>query len=575
MPRELTDYEAGTVQESLLEFEQMQTWRNTFAGQWEEVSELIRPNDRNTFFYGNFNWPGQKKTDRQVDATGMMANGRFGAICDSLLTPRNSLWHGLKADNPYLMKQRGVRLWYEAVVRALFHYRYQWESNFTSQNQSNYQVLGAYGTMAMAVDEFDYTQQSEPTPGLRYRSIPLGQIYFRENHQGLLDGFCWWHKRTAQQIMQIAGPEYFPEVLRPALEKKSPMLFNLLHRVVPNLALERGRLGARGKPFSSFLLSMEGKCLLRAEGGYRRLPVIGSRYDQAPDEIYGRGPAMAVLPALKTLNAEKRTFLKQGHRITDPVLFTNDDGVVDASLRPGALNKGGVNADGKLMVAALPTGTLAMNKEMMEEERNLINDAFLVSLFQIMTESPQMTATEVIERTNEKGILIAPTVGRQQSEYLGPLIMREIDVLQSQHLLPPMPAVMHEARGQFRHQIEYTSPLAKAMKAQEAAGFVRTVETVKELVNITGDPSLLDPFDFDVATPEIAQIQSVPERWMADDAKIAQKRKARAQQQEQQAKIQAMPAQAAMLKAQAAAQKNGPGQLPAQGGPPLAQQLGG
>jgi hypothetical protein len=33
--------------------------------------------------------------------------------------------------------------------------------------------------------------------------------------------------------------------------------------------------------------------------------------------------------------------------------------------------------------------------------------------------------------------------------------------------------------------------------------------------------SLLDPFDFDTATPEIARINNVPERWMADEKKIA------------------------------------------------------
>jgi hypothetical protein len=77
------------------EFAQLTTWRNTFAQQWEEVAELVLPTSRNTFFYGNFNWPGQKKTDRQVDATAMMALQRFGAILDSLLTPRNMLWHML------------------------------------------------------------------------------------------------------------------------------------------------------------------------------------------------------------------------------------------------------------------------------------------------------------------------------------------------------------------------------------------------------------------------------------------------------------------------------------------------
>ena len=136
---------------------------------------------------------------------------------------------------------------------------------------------------------------------------------------------------------------------------------------------------------------------------------------------------------------------------------------------------------------------------MMEHEAALINDAFLVTLFQILTETPQMTATEVIERTNEKGILLAPTIGRQQSEYLGPLIDRELDVLAAQNLLPPMPPRLREAQGEY--EVRYDSPLARAQRAQEAAGFIRTVETVKELVNITQDTSLLDPFDFLTAIP--------------------------------------------------------------------------
>jgi hypothetical protein len=48
------------------------------------------------------------------------------------------------------------------------------------------------------------------------------------------------------------------------------------------------------------------------EGGYRSFPISASRYEQAPGEVYGRSPAMMVLPALKTLNAEKRMFLKAG-----------------------------------------------------------------------------------------------------------------------------------------------------------------------------------------------------------------------------------------------------------------------
>jgi hypothetical protein len=80
------------------------------------------------------------------------------------------------------------------------------------------------------------------------------------------------------------------------------------------------------------------------------------------------------------------------------------------------------------------------------------------------------------------------------------------------------------------YEVTDTSPLSLAARAGEAAGFLRTVEQVRELVNITQDPSLLDPFDFDVATPEIARINNAG-AWMADDEKVAAKRQNRAQQQ--------------------------------------------
>ena len=201
---------------------------------------------------------------------------------------------------------------------------------------------------------------------------------------------------------------------------------------------------------------------------------------------------------------------------------------------------------------------------MMDMEVAIIKDAFLVLLFQIMTETPQMTATEVIERTNEKGILLAPTIGRQQSEYLGPLIERELDLLVQLRLLPPPPQELIDAKAEY--EVEYTSPISRAMKAQEASGFIRTVESVKELVNITGDPSLLDPFNFDKAIPAIAEIQAVPESWMATAQEILAKRQNRAKAQQVQQQIQAMPAQAAMIKAQATVQKNQPGIAPGQGG---------
>lgn len=227
----------------------------------------------------------------------------------------------------------------------------------------------------------------------------------------------------------------------------------------------------RGMDFASYYVALAGKTLL-AESGYRSFPYAISRYTTAPGEIYGRSPAMLALPAIKTLNEEKKTLLKQGHRTVDPVLLTHDDGVLDGfSLRPGAINPGGVSMDGRPLVHALPVGNLAVGKDMMDDERLVINDAFLVTLFQILVDTPQMTATEVLERAREKGALLSPTMGRQQSEFLGPMIARELDVLMRQSLLPPLPGVLIEAQGEYK--IEYDSPLSRAQRAEEAAGISR------------------------------------------------------------------------------------------------------
>ena len=545
-------YEAQIVSDSLVEFAQLQTWRNVAAQQWEEVAELILPTSRNTFYYGSFNFPGQKKTDRQVDATGAMALTRFSAILDSLLTPRNMTWHNLAASNDYVMKDRRVRLYFEEVTRRLFHYRYQPIANFSAQNSSQYQGLGAFGTANLLIDRY---MGHDGARGLRYKHLPLGEMFLRENHQGLVDGFCRWFRLTAVQAQQLFGADKIGDQIKAALEQKSQMPFEFLHRVCPRDDYDPDRLDAKGKIYASYYISLIDKKLLR-EGGYNSFPVASSRYEQTPGEIYGRSPAMMVLPALKTLNSEKKDFLVQGHRAVAPVLLTTEDGVVNMSFRNGAMNAGGWSEDGHPLVGTLPHGNIQVSKEMMDEEKALIEGAFLTDLFKVLLGDPKIfTATQIVEMMAQRGILIAPTIGRQQSEYLGPMIDREMDVLNSMGLLPPMPGLLKEAKGEYK--VIYSSPLARDMRSQEVAGFQRTLELALTIANATQDPAPLDPFDFDTAIPEIAQIQSSPERWMASPEKIAQKRKNRSDAQQQQQQVQALPAQAAMLKARAAIQKTG------------------
>ena len=112
-------------------------------------------------------------------------------------------------------------------------------------------------------------------------------------------------------------------------------------------------------------------------------------------------------------------------------------------------------------------------------DAEVINDAFLVTLFQILVDAPQMTATEAMLRAQEKGALLAPTMGRQQSEFLGPLIEREIDILSRAGALPPMPDALVKAGGMV--EVEYQSPLNRAQRSEEGVAILRTLESLAPL----------------------------------------------------------------------------------------------
>lgn len=545
-------------------------WEN----HWEEVANYVLPDYRSTL-RSNAVWtPGIKKTELQFDSTANMALMRFTSILDSLLTPRNNTWHMLRPKHTDLQKDKTVVEWMEQVNQLLFDYRYAPLANFGSQNQQYYMGLGAFGTASMFIDALDDPHEK----GLRYKQLPLGETYLKENHQGQIDGMVRAFWLTGRQAIQKWGEDKMPEFLlermkTTASQREAVLRFKFLHMVRPRSDYDPDRIDHKGKRFESIYTTFGssgaggsvgggggegGPLAILSEGGFNTFPFPTSRYIQAPGEIYGRGPAMEVLPAIKTLNEEKRIMLKSGHRAVDPVLLTHDDGVLDElNLKPGAINHGGVSADGKPLVHTLPMGNFNIGKEMMDDERALINDAFLVSLFQILTESPQMTATEVIERTREKGILLAPMLGRQQSEYLGPMIDREIDVLMSQGLLPPMPPSLIEAGAEY--EVRYDSPLTRAQRADEVAGVMRTIESTLNIVNITQNPEPLDFFDWDKIVPEVAAVQAVPSRWMRDIKAVQKIRGDRAAAAERQQQSQEAPGQAALMKASAAAQSAGLG----------------
>lgn len=522
--------------------------RGQWESTWEQIARRILTSYVMQFTGQNRaeHYPGQQYTEEMVDATGANALLRFAAVMESMLTPRSSTWHYLEPSDPVLMKDRATRLWFEEATKILFTLRYSPTANYASQKHEDYLMLGAFGTGAIFIDAL----KSKTVRGLRYRAVHLGQNYFMENHQGIIDTNYRRFTLTSRQAVQQFGAEHLPEKI--VEEAKDGVKGNSVHWFVHKVAprdekeYDPARVDAAGMPFYECYVSVTGKQLI-SEGGYFTFPYAISRYMTTPGETYGRSPAMFALPSMKTLNEIKKTLLKQGHRSTDPILLAHDDGVLDSiSLRPGSVIPGGVNADGRLLINTLPIGNPIAGKDQADDERATINDFFLVTLFQILVETPQMTATEVIERAREKGALLSPTMGRQQSESLGPQIEREIDLAVKMKLLPPMPPALIEAQGQY--EVRYDSPLSRMARAEEASGGLRTLETALMVAEKAQNPEALDHFNFDEIIPELGDINGMPVRWRNSMQKIQQIRKGRGQQMQTQQMIEAAPSASAVLK---------------------------
>lgn len=525
-------------------YDQLKGDRGTWESHWQEIAERVLPRFADNFVsQASLLTKGEKKTEKMFDSTAAIALERFAAAMESMLTPRNATWHRLATSDPTLNRDRATSLWFEQATRILFKERYAPAANYASQQHEVYMGLGAFGTGALFIDAHD-------AGGLRYQSVDLAEVLFSMNHQGILDTSYRKFLQTARQMKQrLDNGRYkvIPDAVLKAAEKAPDTTFEIIHCVIPREEVNPARADFRGMPFASFYVSVTEQLDL-SEGGFARFPYAISRYVTGPGEIYGRSPAMFALPSIKVLNEQKKTLLKQGHRIVDPVLLAHDDGVLDTfSLKPGSINVGGINAQGQRMIQELPTGNIAAGQELMDMERVVINDAFLVTLFQILVDTPAMTATEVLERAREKGALLSPTMGRQQSELLGPLIERELDLLLSQGKMPPMPQALIEAEGEF--DIIYDSPLSRSQRAEEAAGWLRTFESAGAFANLTGDPAALDHFNLDVIIPELSKINAVPASWMRDLSAVAEVRDARAQQAQIQQAVEAAPAAAGLVKA--------------------------
>ena len=529
MDKELPGLSSTIAEKICKRYESLFSKRATWEAHWREIDERVSPTP--DYFGNNTPTPGQKRTERVFDSTATLALNRFGSAMESMLTPRTQRWHTLLPRQKELQDNPEVRKYCDDLVDILFDARYNPKANFASQTYECYRSLGKFGTAAIFVDE-------HIGQGLRYKAIHLSELFIAENFVGVIDTVYRKFRYSAYQAVGAFGMENLPSAIQSAYNNNPDTLFDFIHAVYPNDDYKKDKRNDKAMRYKSCYVSITGKYIVR-ESGYRTMPYCVSRYITNSNEEYGRSPAMDVLPDIKMLNEMAKTVIRSAQLQASPPLLLPEDGeIMSFSMRPGALNYGGVNAAGQQLIHPLQTNSdLGIAEYMIKDRRQLINDAFLVSLFQILVDTPSMTATEAMYRQQEKGGLLAPAMGRQQSEMLSPMIERELDILANAGVLPPMPEILAQNGGLF--DISYISPLNKAQRAEEGVAILNSIQALTGMAQL--DPSVLKTFNFKSAIKELSDIYGIPAKVLFTDEEIQEMKAADAQQQQLQQMMQAAP----------------------------------
>lgn len=530
--------------EAIQRWTDLKSERSNFEADWHDIARLIRP-QRGGFGLSDFTG---RSLDKPLSSAPIVAQSNFAAGLYGTLTNPANKWMGLRVSDPDKADFKPVRDWQDQVTdRVLASFRPA-NSPFYSAAIQLFSDVASFGNAA----QYDEVVQAERK--ILDVTLSLAEVVWDIDGFGRVNEVVRRFELKPRAAVRLFGQ--VPGKIAELAERNDQSKHAYYHHVLPNDQWTRGALGPRGKRWLSVYACELDRCVITVRG-YDEMPFHVPRWEVESGAICGTGPGFVALPSSRVLQRMKTANLRAGQRIADPTVLAPDQRYMplNGKVAPGQVVYGGVDVRGQPMLRTFDVGGVTgLTLEMQMQETDEIRDAFHWSLMNLAGRTG-MTATEVIERQEEKLRLMAPHMGRIQEEFLAPKIARRFQLLWRAGQLPPPPP---EAAGAGL-DIVYESAASMAQKSSEGAAVVRVLQDVAPLAQV--DPGVMDRFSTDDMIEVLAEARGAPSRILRsreDAAKIAEAR-AQAQQQMQAAQMAREGAGALKDAAGAAAMLQGQG----------------
>jgi hypothetical protein len=494
----------------LKRYDRLKSQRQNWESHWQEVADYMQPRKADVTKTRS---RGDKRTELIFDSSPLQSVELLAASLHGMLTNPSTPWFSLRFKEEDMEFEDEAKEWLESATETM--YAAFNKSNFQQEIFELYHDLITFGTAAMFIEEDDEDI-------LKFSTRHINEIFIAENDKGRIDTVFRKFKLSARAAIQKFG-DVSTNIATVA--KKDPYEeVEMLHAVYPRSDFNPKKQDKQNMPFESvYIEAGTGEEL--SVSGFREFPFVVPRYLKASHEIYGRSPAMTALPDVKMLNEMSKTTIKSAQKQVDPPLLVPDDGfILPVRTVPGGLNFYRAGTRDRIEPLNIGANTpLGLNME--EQRRNSIRNAFYVNQLMMQT-GPQMTATEVIQRNEEKMRLLGPVLGRLQSELLKPLIDRAFALILRKNLFKPAP----EFLSGKDIEIEYVSPLAKAQKSSELQSIMRAIEIMGSLSNVA---PVFDHINMDKLVRHLADIVGVPQKILKPQSELnAERQQAQAQQEQ-------------------------------------------
>ena len=376
-------------------------------------------------------------------------------------------------------------------------------SNFYMATESWINDWAIYGTATLLP-----TVKDKKT--IIYKHVPLNQSYIAENYDGMVDKHHREYELTHTQLLKMLKdkeeqgkvcdiPQWLIEKVEVETKTGTPTKLTLVY-VVSDRKLMRGN---KEYAYSGILISQKDEEILSVDY-FDEFPYIVSRFSQREGEVYGRSTTMDALCDARIMHRLTVDELDGIEFNILPPAFVKSSSDIDLDkFEPGTV----VPYDDSMGTGGPPVTFMTTNSDLQSAELLMqrltlqIEKALYLDVFQALQGRTNMSATEVVERSNERVQTSMMFANRLKSEFHEPILMKNISYIRNGDIefdgldvddLPSQNELRVKCTSLIDSQIKRLQMDSTMSAVQAVSGVVAAFQNVPQLEKYMKELSVVD-----------------------------------------------------------------------------------